>query len=101
MDEYEILTKIGMTAAEFVTNKLTKKYQNKQEFENDISNVLQIMGVKIDVEGVATFLANNGYVTISNSQISATDEFELGSKKGGFSFENSSIFCKIPRIWKS
>ena len=93
MDEYEFLTKIGMSVTEFVANKLTNRYQNKQELENDLSNVLQIIGEKnIDVKGIATFLANNGYVTISNSQILATDGFELASKKGGFSFENSSIF---------
>jgi len=91
MDEYEIVAKLGMPIVTFVTTKLLKKYQNKQELEDELSNVLQILGVSIDVKGFATFMANNGYVTISDSNIRTKDGFEIGSKKGGSSFENSSI----------
>jgi len=92
MDELEFFTKVGMTIGDFVLNKLNGKYQNPQQLENELVNVLEIMGVNIDVKGFASFLSNNGYITIRNTDIFSTDGFELGSKRGGFSFFNSSIF---------
>jgi len=92
MDEFEFMTKVGMTLGDFVLKKLTKKYQTQQELENELSNILQIIGVDIDVKGLAIFLAKNGYITIVDTNILAADGFELGSKRGGFDFFNSSIF---------
>jgi len=92
MDEFEFMTKVGMTLGDFVLKKLTRKYQTQQELENELSNILQIMGVDVDVKGLATFLAKQGYITITDTNITSTNGFELGSKKGGFDFFNSSIF---------
>ena len=92
MDETEILTKVGMTIGDFVLQKLSRRYENQQQLEDELANVLQIMGVNIDVKGVASFLAENGYITISDTNILSKNGFELGSKREGFSFENSSIF---------
>lgn len=91
MDEIEFLSKVGITVGDFVLQKLTRRYQNQQQLENEISNVLKIMEVDIDVNGIATFLANNGYITIIGTNIVAKEGFELGSKKGGFDFTDSSI----------
>ena len=92
VEEVEFITKVGMTIGDFVLSKLTRKYQTQQQFEDELSNVLEIMGVDVNVQGLASFLANNGYITIIDSNIFSTYGFELGSNKGGFSFFNSSIF---------
>ncbi len=80
-----LLGELGLGVAsnavyDFLKIKLVKA--DKQQANQELSNILKLHGVNIDAETVITALASKGFISIDSSHIYAKESISFGSVVG-------------------
>jgi len=89
-----VLSQLGLGLATNGVYDLIKKLAARpvceQEFKNEVQNVINLNGVSMRAETVIDALARNGFLTIQQSHLYASQSLNFGSSRGGAIVGNNS-----------
>ena len=87
MEIENYLGHLGISAAKELCKELfqyLKTNPNRSEFDREFSKILSIYGATIYADNIITFLAKNGFISITNSYVNATKKLIIDGQQGGF-----------------
>ncbi|HCL55498.1 MAG TPA: hypothetical protein DHW82_00595 [Spirochaetia bacterium] len=98
MELLTLLGQIGLGVASNAVYDLIKKFSSQEnktsevDFIKELTNVLEVNGVKMESQKIIQALAENGFLKIENSNFYAKESMEYGSLSGSSLIGNNSSF---------
>ena len=92
MEIENFLAQIGISAGKELCKEVFQYLQtnpSRSEFDQEFSKILSIYGAEIYADDIIKFLAENGYISITNSYVSATKKLIIDGQQGGFEVKDN------------
>ncbi|GEM_PF-4484679 len=92
MEIDNFLAQLGISAGKELVKEIFQYLQTKpsrSEFDQEFSKILLIHGAEIYANNIIKFLAENGYISITNSYVNATKKLIIDGQQGGFEVKDN------------
>ena len=92
MEIENYLLQLGISAGKELCKEIFQHLQtnpSRSEFNSEFSRILSIYGASIYANNIITFLAENGYISITNSYVNATKKLIIDGQRGGFEVKDN------------
>ena len=92
MEIESFLAQFGISAGKELCKEIfqyLQTHRSHSEFKQGFSKILAIYGAEIYANNIIKFLAENGYISITNSYVNATKKLIIDGQQGGFEVKDN------------